>query len=101
MSERVKEIVEKIRQGIPQLEKKENRRHYDQILKIGENLSNPDELISIYRRTLNHLEGEDLFETTIWNSSIIIEGENILFGSLFGDLEAEVIKEERLKELRK
>lgn len=99
MSEKIKEIIQKIEQAIPQLEEKKNRRHYDQIPKIKEALSNPDELIAIYRRTLNHLEGEALFETTIWNSYVTIEGKSILFGSLFGDLEAEIIKEEKLKEL--
>lgn len=99
MSKKIEEIIQKIQQGIPQLEKKKNRRHYDQISKIKEALSNPDELIAIYRKTLDHLEGEDFFETTIWNSHVTIEGKSILFGSLFGDLEAEIIKEEKLKEL--
>lgn len=97
MSEKTKEIIQKIEEAIPQLEKKKNRRHYDQIPKIKKALSNPDELITMYRAANAYLEGEDYSETTIWNSDVTIEGKSIPFESLFGDLAEEIKKEEKSK----
>lgn len=97
--QKIAPIIEKISEGLENLKSRtnfESLRHKDRVWEIEtainlyKKTNNPDALdhmVSIFKKTgAVMMEGEDSFDSTIWNANVQVQGEMEQLENLFWEL---------------